>query len=79
MTTAERLQFKQWIEVCLKLGQPKSDRQPFTKENLAKETAIELYAVKSFQAQDMSGRFNRSRMNQAIKEAKPSGRRITRG
>ena len=29
------------------------------------------YAVKSFQAQDMSGRFNRSRMNRAIKEAKP--------
>jgi hypothetical protein len=34
------------------------------------EAAIELYALKSFPAQDMSGRFNRSRMKQAIKEAK---------
>jgi hypothetical protein len=78
MTTAERVGTKQWFDLCWKLAQPKSDRQSFTKENLAKETAIELYAVKSFQAQDMSGRFNRSRMNQAIKEAKPSGRRISR-
>lgn len=34
------------------------------------EAAIELYAFKSFQAQDISCLFNKARMNEAVKEVK---------
>jgi len=44
-----------------------------------REAAIELYAIKSFQAQDMSGVFNQARMDAAIRAAKPKlGRKKAR-
>ena len=71
MTAAELREFK--IRLFGLIHSVITARRSAAQSHSRDEAIAELYAVKSFQAQNMSGRFNRARMNQAIKEAKPKG------